>query len=128
MKGMNKPKPGREEARQRVMMHKKKFNSSIDGRGIQATSDQHPQSSLNALPFTKEQLDKLCVLLKSQTPTSSIACTSNFSKSSHLSVIHNHTWSVDSGATNHIIGESSLFSSYTPCVGNFKIKGVDDSL
>lgn len=62
MKGMNRPKPGREEARQRVMMHKKMFNSSIDGRGIQATYDQHPQSSLNALPFTKEQLDKLCVL------------------------------------------------------------------
>ncbi|PNX59362.1 hypothetical protein L195_g059652, partial [Trifolium pratense] len=44
-----------------------------EGRALQATSDQEPQSSVNAFPFTKEQLDQMYKLLESQTPSCSIA-------------------------------------------------------
>jgi len=125
MKRMNKSKFEREEARQKVIMGKAIFNSSICA--LQATSDQEARSSSKAFPFTKEQLDKLYELLEPQTPTSSIAQKGNFSNSTHR-VIPNHTWIVDYGATDHMVGESSLFSSYKPCAGNFKIKVVDSSL
>ena len=123
---MNKSMFEREEARQKVMMGKIIFNSSTCA--LQVNCDQEPQSSSNAFPFTKEQLDKLYELLKLQTPTSSIAQKGNFSKYVHLGVIPNHTWIVDSGATDHMTGDFSLLSSYKPCAGNFKIKVVDGSL
>lgn len=99
-----------------------------EGRALQATSDQEQQSSPNAFPFTKEQLDQMYKLLESQTPSCSIAQKGNFPKSAHLSVIPTRTWIVDSGATDHMTGESSLFSSYKPCAGNFNIKLADGSL
>jgi len=64
-------------------------------------------------------------LLESQTISCSIAQKGNFPKSAHLSVIPNHTWIVDSGSTNHMTCESSLFSSFKPCAGSSKIK-IDD--
>ena len=35
---------------------------------------------------------------------------------------------IDSGATDHMIGGSKLFSSYSPCAGNKKVKIADGSL
>ena len=67
-------------------------------------------------------------LLESQTPLCSIAQKGNFPKSSHLSVIPNRTWIIDSGATDHMTSESSLFFSYKPCARNSKIKIVDGTL
>ena len=90
------------------MMGKAIFNSSPCA--LQAAFDQEQQSSSNVFPFTKKQLDKLYELLKPQTPTSSIAQKGNFSKLIHISVIPNHTWIVDSRATDHMTGESFYFS------------------
>ena len=45
-----------------------------------------------------------------------------------LSVKPGCTWIVDSGATDHMTWESSMFSSYSPCASNLKIKIADDSL
>ena len=36
-------------------------------------------------------------------------------------------WIIDSGETGHMIGESTLFSSYISCAGNKKIKIAKDS-
>jgi len=99
-----------------------------ESRVLQATSDQEPQSSSNAFSFTKEHLDQMYKLLESQTPSCSMAQKGNFPESAHLSVISNRTWIVDSGATDHMTRESSLFSSYKPCAGNSKIKIADGSL
>jgi hypothetical protein len=44
-----------------------------------------------------------------------------------LSVGPSSAWIVDSSATDHMICDSTLFSSYNPCAGNHKIKVVDDS-
>jgi hypothetical protein len=37
-------------------------------------------------------------------------------------------WVIDSGASFHLIGMSSLFSSYNPCSGREKVKIIDGSL
>lgn len=72
-------------------------------------------------------------LLESQTTSSTfsfgyIAQKGNFLELVLLSVKPSRTWIVDSGATNHMTGESSTFSSYSPCASNLKIKIVDGSL
>ncbi|KAI5418439.1 hypothetical protein KIW84_042901 [Lathyrus oleraceus] len=71
-----------------------------------------------------EQLDRLYKLLESPTSSCSIArkCTSAF-----FSVSPSHTWIVDSVVSDHMIGETTLFSSYRTCASNQKIKIVDDS-
>ncbi|CAJ2662733.1 unnamed protein product [Trifolium pratense] len=95
------------------------------GRAFQASnSDQGQQSTSTQGPFTTEQLEKLFKLLESQTPSCSVATKGN---SVFLSVSPNHTWIVDSGASDHMTGESALFSSYSPCAGNQKIKVADGS-
>ncbi|WJX90277.1 hypothetical protein P8452_72190 [Trifolium repens] len=92
------------------------------GRAFQASnSDQGQQSTSTQSPLTTEQLEKLFKLLESQTPSCSIATKGN---SVFLSVSPNHTWIVDSGASDHMTGESTLFSSYSPCAG-FEL-GEDD--
>ncbi|XP_073225717.1 uncharacterized protein [Cicer arietinum] len=52
----------------------------------------------------------------------------NFPNTALLSVTPSHTWIIDSGATDHMTGESSMFSSYSPCAGNHKITIADGSL
>ena len=37
-------------------------------------------------------------------------------------------WILDSGASYHMTGCPSLFSTYTPCAGNLKVKIADGSL
>ncbi|KAI5405320.1 hypothetical protein KIW84_052194 [Lathyrus oleraceus] len=100
----------------------KKKNS----RAFQASnSDQGQKPPPSQFPLTTEQLDRLYKLLESPTPSCSIATKGN---SAFLSVSLSHTWIVDSGASDHMTGESTLFSSYSPCAGNKKIKIADGSL
>ena len=95
------------------------------GRAFQASnSDQEQQSSSTQLHLTTEQLDKLFQLLESPTLSCSIATKGN---SAFLSVSLSHAWIVDSGAFDHMTSESTLFSSYSPCAGNQKIKIADGS-
>ena len=95
------------------------------GRAFQASnSDQGQQPPPSQFPLTTEQLDRLYKLLESPTPSCSIATKGN---SAFLSVSPSHTWIVDSGASDHMTGESTLFSSYSPCAGNQKIKIADGS-
>ncbi|KAI5422106.1 hypothetical protein KIW84_045526 [Lathyrus oleraceus] len=96
-----------------------------NGRAFQASNSdrgQQPPSSL--FPLTMEELDRLYKLLESPTPSCSIATKGNFA---FLSVSPSHTWIVDSGASDQMTGESTLFSSYSPCAGNQKIKTTNDS-
>ncbi|KAI5403028.1 hypothetical protein KIW84_050577 [Lathyrus oleraceus] len=86
------------------------------GRAFQASnSDQGQQPPPSQFPLTTEQLDRLYKLLESPTPSCSIATKGNFA---FLSVSLSHAWIVDSGASDHMTGESTLFSSYSPCAVN----------
>jgi hypothetical protein len=69
-----------------------------------------------------EQLDRLYKILESL--SCSIAPKGN---SALLCVSPSHAWIVDSGASDHMTGDSTLFSSYSPCAGNHKIKIADGS-
>ncbi|KAI5442653.1 hypothetical protein KIW84_011620 [Lathyrus oleraceus] len=96
-----------------------------NGRAFQASnSDQGKQPPLSLFPLTTEQLDRLYKLPESPTPSCSIATKGN---SAFLSVSLSHTWIVDSGASDHMTNESTLFSSYSQCASNQKIKIADGS-
>ncbi|KAI5415548.1 hypothetical protein KIW84_040826 [Lathyrus oleraceus] len=93
-----------------------------NGRAFQASNyDQGQQPPPSQFPLTTKQLDILYKLLESPNPSYSIATKGNFA---FLSVSPSHTWIVDSGASDHMTGESTLFSSYSPCAG-FEL-GEDD--
>ncbi|KAI5396746.1 hypothetical protein KIW84_062830 [Lathyrus oleraceus] len=93
-----------------------------NGHAFQASNyDQGHQPPLSQFPLTTEQLDRLYKLLESLTPSCSIATKDN---SAFLSVSPSHTWIVDSGVSDHMTSESTLFSSYSPCAG-FEL-GEDD--
>ncbi|KAI5411829.1 hypothetical protein KIW84_056775 [Lathyrus oleraceus] len=83
---------------------------------------QHPPPS--QFPLTTEQLCRLYKLLESPTPSCSIATKGNYA---FLSVSPSHTWIVDSGASDHMIGEYTIFFLYGPCASNQKIKIADGS-
>ncbi|KAI5427181.1 hypothetical protein KIW84_032559 [Lathyrus oleraceus] len=87
-------------------------------------SDQEQQPPQSQSPLTTVQLDKLYKLLESPTPSCYIATKGN---SAFLSVSLSHTWIVDSSASDNMTGESTLFSSYSLCAGNQKIKIADGS-
>ncbi|KAI5434139.1 hypothetical protein KIW84_021124 [Lathyrus oleraceus] len=93
-----------------------------NGRAFQVSnSDQGQQPPPSQFSLITEQLDRLYKLLESPTPSCSIAIKGNYA---FLSVSPSHTWIVDSGASDHMTGESTLFSSYSPCAG-FEL-GEDD--
>ncbi|CAJ2638271.1 unnamed protein product [Trifolium pratense] len=95
------------------------------GRTFQAGNfDREQQSSSIQLSFTTEQQDRPYKILESNILSGSI---SPKGTSSFLSVISSSAWIIDSGASDHMTGDSTLFSSYGPCVGNHKIKIVDGS-
>ncbi|KAK2455029.1 hypothetical protein QL285_002518 [Trifolium repens] len=71
------------------------------------------------LSFTTEQLDRLYKILESDTLSGSI---SPNSISSLLTVGPSSAWIVDTSATDHMSGDSTLFSSYNACAGKHKIK------
>ena len=108
-----------------------------DGYVFQVSNeDQGNQVFSDKLPFTKKQIDSLCKLFQSSSlivnPSSScsLAQKGNYYTTSLYSVKPNSNcpWIIDSGATDYRTGSSKLFSSYSPCVGNQKIKIADGSL
>ncbi|KAI5409935.1 hypothetical protein KIW84_055407 [Lathyrus oleraceus] len=85
------------------------------GCAFQASnSDQGQQPPPSQFPLTTEQLDRLYKLLDSPTPSCSIVTKGN---SAFISVSPSHTWIVNSGASDHMTGESTMFSSYSPYAG-----------
>ncbi|KAI5400681.1 hypothetical protein KIW84_065529 [Lathyrus oleraceus] len=86
-----------------------------------SNSDQGQQPPPSQFPLTTEQLDRLYKLLETPTPSCSIATKGN---SAFLSVSPSHTWIVDSGASDHMTCESTMFSSYGPCAG-FELREDD---
>ncbi|KAA0054163.1 Cysteine-rich RLK (RECEPTOR-like protein kinase) 8 [Cucumis melo var. makuwa] len=66
---------------------------------------------------------------QTSSPTLSVIAQSGMSQSFGLiSVDGTNPWILDSGATDHLTGFSEHFVTYTPCVGNEKIRITDGSL
>ena len=81
-------------------------------------------------PFSKEQMDHLLKLLKSNS-TSGIPSVSLAQTGSALhtfSLCKNSVpWIIDSGASDHMTNLSNCFSTYSPCSGLEKIRIADGS-
>lgn len=81
-------------------------------------------------PFTKEQMDHLLNLLKSNSfssiPAGSLAQTGSDSNALTC-YLKSLPWIIDSSASDHMTNFSNLFSTYFPCPGNEKIRIADGS-
>ena len=92
-------------------------------------------------PFTKEQLEVLKHLLNPQMASTSVSSSPNADPSPSCSLAQSgrtqypfsalansyKPWIIDSGATDHMTGSSTSFTTYVPCVGNMKVWIVDGS-
>lgn len=112
-----------------------------DSKGFHASSEdtsKEPKSASETSAFSKEQLEQLYQLMSSHsisnTPNSSsyIASSSLAQKGTYPATFTAgsklNPWIIDSGATDHMTGSSSIFSSYSPLSGNLKVKIADGSL
>ena len=99
-----------------------------------AENSQEAQINSGQLPCTKDQIDQLVKLLQSSSNLSSTSSNCSFAQHGKFPVVlftclnSNCTWIVDSDATDHMTGSSSLLSSYKSCAGNRKVKIVDGYL
>ena len=116
-----------------------------EGRGFQAQSNQDKQgidpstqhqSTNSSIPLRKEQLEQFYHLLN-PSPAPSLSnpdlgsCSiAQFGNHSALtSLVHSkELWIIDSGASDHMIGGSNFFLSYTSCPSSTKIKIANGSL
>ncbi|XP_073152035.1 uncharacterized protein [Henckelia pumila] len=109
------------------------------GRGFQTQiAQEQPASSDITAPFTKEQIEQIeqyCRLLRqsslnpSPNPTvdyCSITQSGNIQSAINSCVAE--SWIVDSGASDHMTGNSTLFSSYIPCTSRTTVRITDGSL
>ncbi|CAL5418427.1 unnamed protein product [Camellia sinensis] len=112
------------------------------GRGRGSTA--RPQAHVSEIavspsePNTLSQdelhtLRRLMARLDSPSTTvSSTSASSNFANTgipaSALSTLSSPSWIIDSGATDHMTGASSLFYSYSPCSGRDKVRVADGTL
>lgn len=75
-----------------------------------------------------EGLYKMFSSFQTYGPSSSLAHKSKFLKALHTNAPSKAPWIIDSGASNHITDSYQLFSTYSPCAGNIKVKIADGSL
>jgi len=97
------------------------FKGTIQRHANQASSDSEcttlpfPQIAEEVPSLSKEELERLRVLMNSLSKTSSCSLTMSGKSSSFLSFNSSGTeniWIIDSGATDHMTPHSSYFSSY----------------
>ncbi|RVW47126.1 Retrovirus-related Pol polyprotein from transposon RE1 [Vitis vinifera] len=105
-----------------------------------ATDEQSPQ--LEASPFNKEQMEMLQKLLspllsvQSQTGSSSnqvigfgtLAHKGNFLSAFTAGKKRKKPWIVDSGASDHMTGDATIFDTYSSCPNNLTVRIADGSL
>ena len=92
-----------------------KLNRDREDKGNAAITEV-PQSG-NSISFTKEQLELLQQLILKANINTTFSSNKNNSTNSalHAAKSPSSSWMVDSGASNHMTGDRSLFTSYSPC-------------
>lgn len=96
----------------------------------QGSTANNAETLTNTAPFSQEQLDLLQKLFTSNLPpsTGNIAQSGNFSSALTTGSQTNGSWIVDSGASDHMTGNSSLFSSLLPCKTLLHVKIADGTM
>lgn len=99
-----------------------KANRNIDREARANTTTVATQST----PFTKEQIDALQQMIAATIQPS--VATKNSSAGLHVSQPATHSpWIVDSGASDHMTGDRSLFSTYSQCKHYQTVRIADGS-
>ncbi|GMP21651.1 hypothetical protein CsSME_00052836 [Camellia sinensis var. sinensis] len=106
-----------------------------EGRGNHVgTNERSPQPE--ASPFTKEQMEMLQKLLQSQSGSSSnhiigsgtLAHKGNSLNAFTVGKKRKKPWIVDSGASDHMTGDATIFDTYSSCQNNLTVRIADGSL
>ncbi|EXB70633.1 hypothetical protein L484_023818 [Morus notabilis] len=105
-----------------------------DSRRDHVAVEEGNSTSAESNPFNKEQLETLQkMFLQAATAQGNIGNRSLAQKGNYLSALsvdseNKDTWIVDSGASDHMTGDITMFHHYRPCQDNLTIKIADGSL
>ncbi|KAK3031945.1 hypothetical protein RJ639_036229 [Escallonia herrerae] len=103
-----------------------------ENRGYVATTEEKPISE--DVVFSKEQLELLQNMFNQaqiNPPVirlGTIAQKGIFPSALNSKVEKSNPWVIDTGASDHMTGDISLFSSYSACSNNYKVRIADGSL
>ena len=107
-----------------------------EGRGYTAAAEEDTSgTSSNPGPFSKEQLEALQKMFQQTLQstgttigTASVAQKGIFFHALNVRQENHTTWIVDSGASDHMIGNLMVFHEYTPCHNNSSVRIADGTL
>ncbi|KAI5410279.1 hypothetical protein KIW84_055684 [Lathyrus oleraceus] len=108
-----------------------KFFKGKEGRGNTAFNNQEAEVYSNSSLFSKEQMEALKKLLQQTMLTAEkggtavVAQRGNYLHALNTSKEKIKSWIVDSGASDHMTGDFTLFSSYSPCPYNYNVRIAD---
>ena len=100
---------------------------SKEGRGNTAFNHQQAEVNSNSSSFSKEQMEALQTLFQQSMVTAKqggivvVAQRGNFLHALNTSKERTKSWIIDSGASDHMTGDFTLFSSYSPCPYNYTV-------
>ena len=119
------------------------MNSDLEGSSVLIASDQLNREWAQAIKLTVEGQKELRLVIRDLlTPDGQLAALQHNSSSKSVATVAQrgtyihalktnsayNNWIVDSGASDHMTGNSQLFVSYTPCAGNEKVRIADGTL
>lgn len=103
--------------------------TQIGGTYQTTTEDsQEPASTSGTLPFTKEHRYKPFSPKITVDPSCSLAQRGTSFTTALFTQNSKNPWIIDFGAIDHMTDCSNMFSSYSPCAGNKKIRIADGTL
>ncbi|XP_058732599.1 uncharacterized protein LOC131604129 [Vicia villosa] len=102
-----------------------------EGRGNTSFNNQEAEVYSNSSHFRKERMEALqkplqqTILTKEKGGTSIVTQRGNYLHALNTSKEKTKSWIVDSGASDHMTGDFTLFSSYSPCPYNYNVRISD---
>ena len=102
-----------------------------EGRGNTTFNNQEVEVYSNSSLFSKEQMEALQKLFQQTMLTAEkggtvvVAQRGNYLHALNTSKEKTKSWIVDSGASDHMTGDFTLFNSYSPCPYNYNVRIAD---